>query len=74
MNQEGESIGIVTRILKLVFFLPNVYARARCVETKKKTKDKQNKEIKRDESLIIQKKLTHTRWLDARPNPHPRSL
>ena len=68
VNQEGESIGIVTRILKLVFFLPNVYARARCVETKKKTKDKQNKYIKRDESLIIQKKnlpihagLTHVR-------------
>ena len=45
VNQEGESIGIVTRILlKLVFFYIRIRARARYVErTKKKTKDKQNK-------------------------------
>lgn len=78
VNQEGESIGIVTRILlKLVFFL-YTYTRARPIcRTNKKENERQTEHItdkKRRISRYTEKKLTHTRWLDARPNPHPRSL
>jgi hypothetical protein len=57
-------------------FFSRIRIRARPMCGNKKGNERQTEQIykKRRISHYTEKKLTHTRWLDARPNPHPRSL